>query len=318
VDELMCKLHFAEYETTGSTSLPSLARQRELLKAFAYLDADEQLHCLLDLARHGLPDEDSAAMVWEIMLFPHTTPWRMAALQAYMTVGKRPRRLAALLSDGNPRMREAAAEAMLQESSPAYLLASLDRPEVQHALARPPHLLRALVEWPADLFERLERRLCELGMEGLLRQISLDAVRWQGFDHFTPVQHQAAAALIHRHRRLPAELVEAVAEGITRSPAVLEYWQAYPPEHHHCRGLARLLVHAPPPQRPRLQSALRKQGEAAALALADLLASDSPEVADRAARELVFWPQAATWAKPEWLTQCPHPRVVALLAYWMA
>ena len=260
------------------------------MDSFAYLEAFEQLELLQDLAAQGIPDSKSAEQIWQILEFPHTTPWRLAALNAYLRVGRRPRRMAELLSDGNPKMREAAAEVVVQEAYPEYLLANLDRAEIQNAFCKGHHILRALVEWSAEEFERLEQRLLQLNLNSPLKQLELSAVRWAGFDDFTPVQQQVATALLRRHRRLPAELVEEVAAGRSFSPRLLEFWEQYPPESEGCRGLAQMLVRVPACERQRVREALERQGEAGARALADLLEDSDVGIAARAAQELRDWP----------------------------
>lgn len=303
--------------SASSSPLPSLARQRELLQAFAYLEAEEQLEFLKELAAHGIPDPKSAEKVWEVLEFPHTTPWRLAALNAYLRVGRKPRRLGELLSDSNLTMRQAAAEVVVQEGHPEFLLASLDRVEIQRAFSRGPHILRALTEWPPDKFAELEQRLRQLELDKALAPLELSAVQWTRFDNFTPTQHQVAAALVRYHKRLPGELVQEVIEGKLSSPGLLELWQEFPPERHYCRGLAQLLLRSPSSGRNSAREALKGQGKLGALALADLFTEADASLADQAVRELIAWPQSRSWAQATWLERCPHDRVRALLRNWL-
>ena len=314
-DDLAARLQITQ--SAPASPLSSLTRQRELLDAFAYLEANEQLEYLQELAAHGIPDPKSAEQIWHILEFPYTTPWRLAALNAYLRVGRRPRRLADLLSDFNPKMREAAAEVVVQESCPEYLLANLDRVEVQRALSQGPHLLRALMEWPPEQFDQLEERLRELGLDSALALLEPSVVRWSRFAQFTPLQHQAAAALVRRHKGLPAELVEEVSAGRLWAPGLLEFWETYPPALHRCPGLAQLLIRVTDSERPPFRNALRQQGESGALALAELLKDSDPGIAEKAARELIDWPEARPWAQSAWLEGCPHPSVVDLVTNWI-
>lgn len=278
--ELTARLSFGNEEE-------SLKRQREMLDSFHTMGVEQQLICLEDLALNGLPDQQSATLVWEIMLYPDTTPWRISALKAYLAVGRKPRPHPALHDSS---LSQAAADHMVQISGPAEMLAHLDNPKVQRALAQPPHLLRALVEWPPDLFQKLENRLHQLGLGRFLQQLDLNGIHWRGFDQFTAVQYQVAAALIQRHEKLPEELVEAVLQGIVHSPALLEFWVAYAPKSALSLGLAYMLLRSADDERPRLRLALHQQGASGKRVLRELLGQENPSLAREAALELKRWP----------------------------
>jgi len=183
-------------------------------------------------------------------------------------------------------------------ADPSFILKNLERPELLQAFATETHLLRALIHWNFTDFERLELKLHQLGHSKLLSLLQLDAIRWNEFDRFTPVQKEVAAALLHRHKKLPAELVESVSAGRIQSASLLEFWEAYPPSKFDCQGLAQLLVRSNPEDQAALREALFRKGNSAIHAFSKLLQDPDPQIAERAALEFAQLKQELDSTRP--------------------
>ncbi len=321
--ELARKLYAEEPEDLSITGnfrrRPTPTEQLNLLREFYETPMAVQLEILEAIEQRGIPEPKAVLELERIIEFPHTTPIRVAALQAYLTLSSN---LTVIKNtfhyDYNREVRQAAADLLMKVASPEFILEHLQRPEILKALQSEPHLIRALVEWPEPQFRDLVKKLKELGYSSLLKQVDLNAIEWAHFDCFTPVQNRVAAALISYHQQLPKFLVEEVAQGRLHSPTLLQFWEDFPPKQHRCKGLAQMLLRLPSHQRMYARLALSGQGEAGARALAELLNDPEVKVARQAAQELADWHRAAEWALPQWLLDCPHPEVVRQLADWLA